>query len=502
MGAMSTWKVWITGVFLAVFLTDRLTNAIAFRRENITTTLGPQLSNGAQIILPHNAGFVQATQRWSLFDPPHFTAVVEVGTEEDIATTVKFANKNNIPFLAVTGSHGTIACLGKFNGIEIRMRKLNSTVISEDGKTATFGGGKRSGEVIEALWAAGKQTVSGICECTGFLGPALGGGHGVLQGKYGIASDQFVSMRMVTADGAIREVSSSGPNSDLWWAMQGAGHNFGIVTSITSKVYDVPDGGLWSYETYVFSYDKVEAVFETINWLAQHQPPGMFNRDVIYRNPSVDPKNPILQVDLLQESVSAVAPNFTSPFRKLGPMSVGSGSGTYKDIPKWTGVNFNSIACNVADTSKIRFPIGLVSYNATAQQALMDTFSQVIGPDSPFNVSQVLFEGYSMYGVKAVPDNATAFPHRGDNQLVTVAMVNAPRPELDAQAVRIGNKLRQVLLEGSGSTELHAYVNYAAGTESLQNLYGFEPWRLKRLKELKAKYDPQDRFGYYAPIPV
>ena len=133
--------------------------------------------------------------------------------------------------------------------------------------------------------------MSGICECTGFLGPALGGGHGILQGKYGIVSDQFVSMRMVTADGAIREVSSSGPNSDLWWAMQGAGHNFGIVTSITLKVYDVPDGGLWSYESYVFSHDKVEAVFETINWLAQHQPPGMFNRDVIYRNPSVDLKN-------------------------------------------------------------------------------------------------------------------------------------------------------------------------------------------------------------------
>ncbi|PWY90260.1 putative FAD-dependent oxygenase [Aspergillus sclerotioniger CBS 115572] len=499
---MAGWKVWIISVLFAVLLTERLTDAIAFRREDITTLLGPQLSVGAQIILPNNAGFVQATQRWSLFDPPHFTAVVEVGTEEDVATTVKFANQNNIPFLAVTGTHGTITSLGKFNGIEIRMRNLNSTVISEDGKTVTLGGGKRSGEVIEALWAAGKQTVSGICECTGFLGPALGGGHGILQGKYGIVSDQFVSMRMVTADGAIREVSPTGPNSDLWWAMQGAGHNFGIVTFITLKVYDVPDGGLWSYESYVFSHDKVEAVFETINWLAQQQPPGMFNRDVIYRNPSVDPTNPILQVDLLQESVSAVATKFTSPFRKLGPMSVRSGSGTYKDIPTWAGVNVNSIACNVADTSKIRFPIGLVSYNATAQRALMDTFTQTIGPDSPFNVSQVLFEGYSMYGVRAGPDDAAAFPHRGDNQLVTVAMVNKPSPELDAQAVQIGNKLRQELLKGSGSPELHAYVNYASGTESLENLYGFEPWRLKRLKELKAKYDPQGRFGYYAPIPV
>ncbi|PYI02759.1 FAD-binding domain-containing protein [Aspergillus sclerotiicarbonarius CBS 121057] len=330
--------------------------------------VGPQLSNGAQIILPNNTGFVQATQRWSLFDPPNFTAVIEMGTEED----VKFANRNNISFLAVTGTHGTITRLGKFNGIEIMMRKLNSTVISKH--------------------------------------PALGGCHGILQGKYGIVSDQFVSMRMVTADRAICEVSSSGPNSDLWWAMQGAGHNFGIVTSINSKVYDMPDGGSWSYETYVFSHDKVGT------------------------------------------SVSTMFPKFTEPFRKL--------------------------TCNVAGTSQIRFPIGRVSYNANAQRALMDTFAQIIGPDSPFNVSQALFEGYPMYGVNAVPDNATAFPHRRDNQLVTVAMVNIPNPELDAQAVQIGKRLRQ----------------------SLQNLYGFEPWRLKRPKELKTKYDPQGRLGYYTPI--
>jgi hypothetical protein len=27
--------------------------------------------------------------------------------------------------------------------------------------------------------------------------------------------------------------------SDLWWAIKGAGHNFGIVTSVTSKTYDI-----------------------------------------------------------------------------------------------------------------------------------------------------------------------------------------------------------------------------------------------------------------------
>lgn len=45
-----------------------------------------------------------------------------------------------------------------------------------------------------------------------------------------------------------------------------------------------------------------------------------------------------------------------------------------------------------------------------------------------------------------------------------------------------------------------AYVNYAAGYESLEARYGFEPWRLDRLRKLKSKYDPKNRFGWYNPI--
>lgn len=126
-----------------------------------------------------------------------------------------------------------------------------------------------------------------------YLGPALGGGHGFLQGKYGLISDQFLSMRLVTADGIIRTVSSSGPNADLWWAMQGAGHNFGIVTSITSRIYDVPDGGLWSYESYIFTHDKVEGLYDRIN---QFSPGGVQAEDLInysffFRSPDIDPEN-------------------------------------------------------------------------------------------------------------------------------------------------------------------------------------------------------------------
>lgn len=165
--------------------------------------------------------------------------------------------------MAVNGGHGTIVSLGNFqSGIEIWLNKLNSISISDDGKTATVGGGALSKHVTDSLWAKGKQTVTGHCECTSFLGPGLGGGHGILQGHYGLVADQFVSMNMVLGNGSLLTIDDQ---SDLWWAVKGAGHNFGIVTSVTTKIYDIPNNDLWSYSRFVYTHDKIEAVYEAIN---------------------------------------------------------------------------------------------------------------------------------------------------------------------------------------------------------------------------------------------
>lgn len=61
-------------------------------------------------------------------------------------------------------------------------------------------------------------------------------------------------------------------------------------------------------------------------------------------------------------------------------------------------------------------------------------------------------------------------------------------------------EIREVLVEGSGSDQLFAYVNYADGDETLEEVYGHEPWRLQKLRSLKKKYDPAGVFNFYVPI--
>jgi hypothetical protein len=60
-------------------------------------------------------------------------------------------------------------------------------------------------------------------------------------------------------------------------------------------------------------------------------------------------------------------------------------------------------------------------------------------------------------------------------------------------------EMRRILVEASHA-KLHAYVNYAFGDETLQEMYGHEPWRVSKLKDLKKKYDPSGKFNFYAPI--
>ncbi|RYP03157.1 hypothetical protein DL764_005339 [Monosporascus ibericus] len=433
------------------------------------------LSSKAQAYFPGSDGFAAATARWSAL-----TCAPQVLT----TAWVKYANEKKRPFLAVSGGHGAITTVGQMrDGIEIWMNQLSSVNIAEDGTTAKIGGGTLSKTVTDTI-----------------LGPGLGGGHGFLQGRYGLISDQFVSMNIVLADGSMQTIDGS---SDLWWAMQGAGHNFGIVTSVTSKIYDIQHSA-WAYESFVFTGDRVEALYEGIN---EHllkngtQPVGIINYSFFISVPDIDPAKPVIMFFILQEGMKSVDPSYTNYFHELGPVVTDSAGGSYTDLPAWTGNANTSPPCQKAGLVNVRFPIDIEMYNIRAQRRVYDLFASAIGETPALNNSLFLFEGYSLQGVKAVPNESAAFPFRGDNLLVSPLIIYAPGgPDLDKKAADLGENLRQFLHEGSGRKELHTYVNYAFGLETQRNWYGHEQWRQERLLKLKDKYDPQRKFSFYAPI--
>lgn len=122
--------------------------------------LKPQLSKAAVVTSPNDPAWDDLLIRGtSPRVSPDYSVVVEVATESDVVKTIQIANRYNVPFLAVSGTHGWTETLNRVkNGIQIRMRKLNSTTVDKGGKTATVGGGTLQYEITRSLFAQGKYT--------------------------------------------------------------------------------------------------------------------------------------------------------------------------------------------------------------------------------------------------------------------------------------------------------------------------------------------------------
>lgn len=68
-------------------------------------------------------------------------------------------------------------------------------------------------------------------------------------------------------------------------------------------------------------------------------------------------------------------------------------------------------------------------------------------------------------------------------------------------AVDYGHQARTIFHAGDVPGRLlNTYVNYASSDETPEMLYGYEPWRLERLRNLKSEYDPKGKFNFYNPI--
>lgn len=123
----------------------------------------------------------------------------------------------------------------------INLANIRNATVSKDKHQITIGGGILIKDTVKSAADAGVYVLTGNCNCVGTLGAYLGGGCGTLTGLYGFGVDNIVSLRVVTSEGKIITASPTS-NPDYFWALRGAGRNFGIVTSAVLKAYPYTPG--------------------------------------------------------------------------------------------------------------------------------------------------------------------------------------------------------------------------------------------------------------------
>ncbi|KAK3994189.1 hypothetical protein QBC44DRAFT_322800 [Cladorrhinum sp. PSN332] len=472
--------------------------------KDILTTLPPLLSPQTQILLPSSPSFRLYSSRFAgTQGAPNLLAIILPVTERDISTVIKYSNNNSIPFLASSGQHGSWHPLSQFSGIAISLRNLSPKItLSQDGKQATIGGGTSIAETVHYLWSQNKrQTTTGICECVGVVSPGLGGGHGLLQGQYGLSGDQWVSARVVLGSGRVITVNEE-ENKDLWWGLRGAGHNFGVVSEVKVKVYEPsPSKTGWSWAQFVFEAGKLEGLYKWVNGFVEgvSQVEELTHWSVWGWDKDVDSEKPVINFLFFYNGPADELKKYSNEVQKLGPAAYREGVvADYPDMAKVIGVTLEDGFCQKGSLNAMLRAADVISYEIPALRKAYELFSTGMRSEPAFAGSVVMLEGYSVQAVQAVPAESTAYAHRAQ-RIVQAPNIGWPigNKTLDEEAQRWGKQIWKAL---SGTAQKRSYANYAWGDEGPQALYGYEPWRLQKLKTLKKKYDPQGRFGYFASV--
>lgn len=414
---------------------------------------------------------------------------------------VQYCNENSIDFLAYNRGNGNANSLASFNGIQINMANLMDITIHPSGESAWFGGGTYDGQVSRYLWEQGYVTTTGSCDCVGMMGPGLGGGHGRHEGLYGMISDNIRQLNVVLANGtSIRVNETSYP--DLLWAMKGAGHNFGIVTSFDMNIF--PRGpDTWHYHNYMWRGDKLDAVFNTLNTFHNNgsTPANMgVNFGIFYINSTITEEEPIIWWTFAYRGSAEEAEQLLLPFSTIETVYDEVGDIPYPQIADIQGTGEQSPLCQ-RNIIRVGSTAGLQVYNLTAEHQIYDGFVQRINQNLELVEGAIIVhEGYATEAVDSKNPDDSAYPFRDDHHLMLFNVVIAPDSGLEDAAFEWATEVAAQWNGGQPERLPNTYVNYAMSVDPVEQWYGHEPWRLERLRDLKATYDPNNRFRFYNPI--
>ncbi|KAF4449047.1 hypothetical protein F53441_7697 [Fusarium austroafricanum] len=235
--------------------------------------------------------------------------VVNVTKPGHIKIGIDFARENNIRLIVKNTGHdymGRSIAPGSLSLWTHHLKDItyhkdsfklynSNTVIHSD--AVTVGAGAQMYDVYSALDKLGRVVVGGGGKTVGLGGYVTGGGHGLLSTKHGLAVDNVLQMTMVTPAGKILTINEDN-HPDLFWAMRGGGGStFGVLTSITMKVYKTPKitASAFTIGTSAdapFKYDLIAYIFSQLPSLSDAGLSGYALLGVRAPNPSPIPGGP------------------------------------------------------------------------------------------------------------------------------------------------------------------------------------------------------------------
>jgi FAD/FMN-containing dehydrogenase len=184
------------------------------------------------------------------------------GTADVIAATHLAAEHG----LGLAVRSGGVGWVGAGPGtVLLDLRDMHAVRVDPSRRTAHIQGGAIWRDVHRELGPFGLAAAGAQFPRLGVTGHVLGGGHGWLSRRMGWASDTLRSAELITADGRYVRCSAD-EEPDLFWAIRGAGPNFGTIVGIELDLFEldtVTFGMVW--------FDP-DAASDGLVWCRDHLP--------------------------------------------------------------------------------------------------------------------------------------------------------------------------------------------------------------------------------------
>jgi hypothetical protein len=245
----------------------------------------------------------------------------------------------------------------------------------------------------------------------------------------------MVSIRLLLSNGTVVQASNS-VNSDLFWAVRGAGHNFGIALEATYQVYPQRNDGRHFVVDFEYELDKVEAVFEKINFISSPLPEDLAIF-VIGRRQGANGKvsrwtsysrwqshglltiinlQPTININMVYTGPEEEALPFISPFDAIPPVWKEAKAAAWDALPWATYNGLNNVLCTPEGWA--RFPIknfyaaNVKRYDIPTMRAYFDGWRDMNEKYAGEAMFSIMFETFPQQGVRAREDDTTAYPWR------------------------------------------------------------------------------------------
>ncbi|WP_031514945.1 LLM class flavin-dependent oxidoreductase [Streptomyces sp. NRRL F-5123] len=194
-------------------------------------------SLAAKVVEPGDAAYEEVRHTYIRTGSP--ALVIQAANADDVVDALAYARGQGVEVSVRSGGHGISGRSTNDGGIVIDLSKMNSVeVIDPATRRVRIEPGARWGDVAAALAPHGLAVSSGDYGDVGVGGLATAGGLGFLARRYGLTIDHITAAEIVVADGRRLRVDAD-HHADLFWAIRGAGGNFGIVTAFELQAEQV-----------------------------------------------------------------------------------------------------------------------------------------------------------------------------------------------------------------------------------------------------------------------